>query len=504
MSGELLRSIPSIDHLLASESAVRLTNDFNRDRVRNMLREISDQLRKEINSGMWPGIDDNRQNHGATIRGTEAAVDYIRAEIDRRLERQVALTSDPVLRRVVNATGVIIHTNLGRAPFAKAAVAAMAEVASHYSNLEYDLTQGVRGRRESHCQKLLSYLTGGEAAVVTNNNAAAVLLVLNTYAEGGEVIVSRGELVEIGGGFRIPEVMEKSGARLREVGTTNRTRIEDYERAINTETRLLLRVHPSNFRVTGFVKRPTVDELANLSRRTGIPVFEDLGSGCLVDISKYGVTDEPVIAQSIRAGISIVSFSGDKMLGGPQAGVVVGRQAMIERLRANPLMRALRVDKITYAALEATLKLYDLEKAEAEVPVIRDMAATVDYLRRRAILFAERISTALGDTIEITLEEGESVIGAGSAPQVTLPTVLLALKDKVLSAASLHKKLRSHVIPIIVRTERDRILIDLRTVEKEEEEVIFEALLSIHRAEPEGNNPERYTDIARGINDNLM
>lgn len=504
MSSELLRSIPSIDRLLSNESTVRLTKDFDRDRVRGMLREISDELRKEINSGIWPVTVDGRQNLGATTRNTQSSVDYISAEIDRRLARRAALTSNAELRRVINATGVIIHTNLGRAPFANAAVAAMAEVASHYSNLEYDLALGARGRRESYCQRLLSCLTGGEAAVVTNNNAAAVLLVLDTYAEGGEVIVSRGELVEIGGGFRIPEVMEKSGARLREVGTTNRTRIDDYERAINADTRLLLRVHPSNFRITGFVKRPTVSELASLGRRTGVPVFEDLGSGCLLDISKYGVTDEPVIAQSVRAGISIVSFSGDKMVGGPQAGIIVGQKAMIERLRANPLMRALRADKITYAALEATLRLYEMGRAEAEVPVIRDMAATVDCLRMRATSFARRISTVLGDTTEITLEEGESVIGAGSAPHVTLPTVLASLKDKVFSAATLHKKLRSNVIPIITRTEKERILIDLRTVAKEEEEIILEALLSIRRSEMSGHNRRYFTDIPQSTNDGLM
>ncbi|HKX31030.1 MAG TPA: L-seryl-tRNA(Sec) selenium transferase [Blastocatellia bacterium] len=387
--------------------------------------------------------------------------------------------SRPSLRRVVNATGVIIHTNLGRAPLARAAVEAMAEVGSHYSNLEYDLDRGERGSREHHCQQLLARLAGSEAALVVNNNAAAVLLILNTLATGGEVIVSRGELVEIGGSFRIPDVMERSGARLREVGTTNRTYIGDYEQAINENTRLLLRVHPSNYRILGFTGRPSVQEIADLGRRAGIPTFEDLGSGCLIDLNRYGVTDEPVVAESLRAGISIVSFSGDKMLGGPQAGIVAGSAALIDRVRKNPLMRALRVDKTTYAAIEATLRLYEQGRAESEVPVIRAMAATADGLRVRAMRLKERMMTATDGALEIALEEGESMIGAGSAPHVTLPTVLIAIRARGLSASSLHDRLRHQTIPIITRTERDRVLIDLRTVESEEEGLILEALSSI-------------------------
>ena len=390
-----------------------------------------------------------------------------------------AIVSQPSLRRVINATGVVIHTNLGRAPLARVAAEAITSVASHYSNLEYDLVTGERGKRESHCQELLARLTGSEAAIVTNNNAAAVVLVLNTLALGGEVIVSRGELVEIGGSFRIPDVMEKSGTRLREVGTTNRTRIGDYEKAINENTRLLLRIHPSNYRIVGVTERPSAKEIADLGRRTGIPSFEDLGSGCLIDVGKFGVNDEPVVAESLSAGMSIVSFSGDKMLGGPQAGIIAGARLLIDRMRKNPLLRALRVDKSTYAAMEATLRLYDQGKAEIEVPVIRAMATTADCVRERATRFAQKIVEGIRGSLEVSLEEGESLIGAGAAPQVTLPTVLVTIRDGIISAASLHERLRSQMVPVITRTARDRILIDLRTVEEEEEGMILDALISI-------------------------
>lgn len=399
------------------------------------------------------------------------------AEIEKRLARRAERAARHSLRRVINATGVIIHTNLGRAPLARPAIEAVSEIAASYSNLEYDLDRGERGKRESHCQELLARLTASEAATVANNNAAAVLLVLNTLAEGGEVIVSRGELIEIGGSFRIPDVMEKSGARLREVGTTNRTRIEDYERAINENTRLLLRVHPSNYRITGFTHRPSVHEIAELARRAQVPSFEDLGSGCLLDLAPFGVRDEPVVSHSLRAGIAVVSFSGDKMLGGPQAGIIAGERAIIERVKRNPLMRALRVDKLTYAALEATLRLYERGSARTEVPVIRAIAATRDELRERAGRMVERIAEVQG--LGATIEEGESVIGGGSAPEVRLPTSLVAVTSERISAAAIEERLRRHATPIIVRAERDRVLIDLRTVASAEESIITEALAEI-------------------------
>ncbi len=316
--------------------------------------------------------------------------------------------------------------------------------------------------------------------MVANNNAAAVLLVLNTLAEGGEVIVSRGELVEIGGSFRIPEVCEKSGARLREVGTTNRTRIEDYERAINERTRLILRVHPSNYRIIGFTERPTAGEIAELARSRNIPSFEDLGSGCLTDLARYGVTDEPVVSDSLRAGISVVSFSGDKMLGGPQAGIIAGTREIISQVRRNPLMRALRVDKLTYAALEATLRLY--ERDLLGLPVMRAIAETTGEIRERAARFSESINKVAPARLRASLEEGDSVIGGGSAPDVKLPTVLVALECEGMSAESLEQRLRGHTTAIITRTERDRVLVDLRTVAEHEEAIILDAIRAVWAA----------------------
>src|SRR5262249_8773495 len=305
----------------------------------------------------------------------------------------------------------------------------------------------------------------------------AVLLVLNTLAEGGEVIVSRGELIEIGGSFRIPDVMEKSGAILREVGTTNRTRIADYAAAINEKTRLILRVHPSNYQIIGFTERPTVAEIAELASRSAIPSFEDLGSGCLVDLSPFGVKDEPVVAESIKQGISVVSFSGDKMLGGPQAGIIAGSRSIIDRVRKNPLMRALRVDKVTYAALEATLRIYDRGLAEQEVPVIRAIACRLEQVRLRAARFASLL--AGHSRFKIALEEGQTVIGGGSAPGARLPTVLVTIESADLSASTVESLLRQAETPVVAPTDNEPVVIDLRTVGPDEESLIIRAFQSI-------------------------
>src|SRR6185369_504874 len=470
MPGHLLRSLPSIERLLERSTSSTLSALLGREQVRDLLREITDELREEVVKEQW-----------APETSSQAFID----EVERRLQSRAALRARPSLRRVVNATGVVIHTNLGRAPLSNDATQAVSEVAAHYSNLEYDLGPGVRGRRETHCQELLARLTGSEAAVVANNNAAAVLLVLNSLAEGGEVIVSRGELIEIGGSFRIPDVMAKSGAVLREVGTTNRTRISDYEAAINDRTRLILRVHPSNYRIIGFTSRPSAGEIAGLAKRRGIPSFEDLGSGCLIDLAPYGVKGEPVVGESIEAGISVVSFSGDKMLGGPQAGIIAGSLEVIERVRKNPLMRALRVDKMTYAAIEATLRLYERGAALTTVPVIRAIAMTRDEITARAAQLSDSIEKTANGRIKVTLEDGASVIGGGSAPEVQLPTTLVALEDTELSSASLEERLRSHGIPIITRTERNRVMIDLRTVLAGEEEIILEAIAALAQPAPE-------------------
>lgn len=474
----MLRSLPSIERMLARPDVERLSEVLSRDRVRDLLREILEEMREHILSGRWPVV-------GRPSQAGQPAADLLIEEIRRRLEDRANAAAQPSLRRVINATGVIVHTNLGRAPLAAQALESLSEVASHYSNLEYDLIEGRRGARESHCQQLLARLAGSESAIVANNNAAAVMLVLNTLAEGGEVIVSRGELIEIGGSFRIPDVMTKSGARLREVGTTNRTRIQDYAQAINENTRLIFRVHPSNYRIIGFTERPTVKEIADLAGRAGIPSFEDLGSGCLIDLAPYGVKDEPVVACSLRAGISVVSFSGDKMLGGPQAGVIAGSRVIVDRVRKNPLMRALRAGKLTYAALESTLRLYERGVAESEIPVIRAMARTQDDLSERARRFGESIERMTERRIKVTIEDGESVIGGGSAPEVKLPTVLIAIEGGGLSASQIEQRLRDHRVPVITRTEHSRVLIDLRTVEPDEETVMLEAIAALAQPVPE-------------------
>lgn len=464
MPNQVLRSLPSIERLLERPLASQLSQDLSRERVRDLLREITGELRENLSSG---------------TQSSDLSPQSLTELVERRLELRAAERAQPSLRRVINATGVIIHTNLGRAPLSPQAIEAVSEAAAHYSNLEYDLKLGERGHREAHCRELLARLAGSEAAVLANNNAAAVLLVLNTLAEGGEVIVSRGELIEIGGSFRIPDVMEKSGARLREVGTTNRTRISDYERAISERTKLILRVHPSNYRIIGFTERPSVHQIADLARRAGLPSFEDLGSGCLIDLSSYGVNGEPVVAESLSAGISVVSFSGDKMLGGPQAGIIAGSREIVDRVRTNPLMRAMRVDKMTYAAMEATLRLYDRGDAASEVPVVRAIACTREEIRERAARLCEGIARLANGQLKTSLDEGGSVIGGGSAPEVTLPTVLVALQGDSLSAEEIEDRLRSYKVPIITRTERDRVMIDLRTVAEGDEGIMLDAIATL-------------------------
>jgi L-seryl-tRNA(Ser) seleniumtransferase len=470
MANDLFRSLPSVERLLARPLAIRLSDELGRDRVRDLIREIVADLRARAGNG----------NSNADSIRRESVTD----EVERELEIRGARALRGSLRRVVNATGVIIHTNLGRAPLPPEAISAITEVASGYTNLEYNLERGERGQRDALCQELLTRAAKAEAAAVVNNNAAAVLLVLNTLAEGGEVIVSRGELIEIGGSFRIPDVMEKSGARLVEVGTTNRTRIADYKQAINERTRLILRVHPSNYRIVGFTERPTVQEIAELARSRGIPSYEDLGSGCLIDLTPFGVRDEPVVGSSIRAGISIVSFSGDKMLGGPQAGIIAGSRELVERVRRNPLMRALRVDKLVYAALETTLRLYERKVAPIEVPVIRAVSATLEQLARRAEALAGLIRERSGDELNVSLEDGNSVMGGGSAPEVRLPTVLISIRGRELSSVALEASLRSNEVPVIARTERDRLLLDLRTVSPDEEAIVLAALIRAAQPPP--------------------
>jgi L-seryl-tRNA(Ser) seleniumtransferase len=460
---ELFRELPSVDELIRTPGESALASQHGTAAVTAAARAVLARLREEISSGLLDA---------SALR---IALDGLHNAIEQQLLR--ALTYS--LRTVINATGVILHTNLGRAPLAEAALAHIRETAGRFSNLEFDLDAGARGKRDTHVDRLFRSLLseGGHdeaeiATIVVNNNAAGVLLALNTLAEGGEVIVSRGELVEIGGSFRIPDVMAKSGATLREVGTTNRTRIADYENAINERTRLLLRVHRSNFEITGFTEQPSTADLAALARDRGLPLMEDLGSGALVDLQNFGISGEPSVLDSLCAGVDVVTYSGDKLLGGPQAGLISGRADLVARMRANSLFRALRVDKFTYAALEATLLAYVKRDYDA-IPTLRMMRLTKQEIGQRAESLAAQSHSA---KLNLEVIDGESVIGGGAAPSSTLPTRLLALSCDGLSADELSARLRASDPPIIARVTDGRVLLDLRTVFEDQDPTVAGAL----------------------------
>jgi L-seryl-tRNA(Ser) seleniumtransferase len=398
----------------------------------------------------------------------------IAAEADRMLQ--------PSLQPVINATGVILHTNMGRAPLPAGVVAAIKNTATQYSNLEYSLASGARGRRDDHTTELLARLTGTEDAIVVNNCAAAVLLVLAALARGGEVIVSRGELIEIGDGFRIPEIMAQSGAILREVGTTNRTRLRDYENAIHENTRVLLRVHPSNFKITGFAEKPSLAELAELSGRTSVPLVEDLGSGSLVDLRANGFA-EPTVRHSIEAGVGLVMFSGDKLLGGPQAGIIAGKKNLVQRVRRHPLFRALRVDKLTIAALEVTLNAY-LRSAWEEIPAQRMIRLAAEELQQRAENFLRQVHSLLPPTdAKMEIADGFSLAGGGSTPDQSLPSKIIRLSSPQYAAAKLEQRLRRPAFgpSVIARVEENRVILDLRTVFPEQEPQLAASLATALR-----------------------
>jgi len=464
---ELYRSLPSIDELLREPPLAALAEKEGMPAVTDAVRQVLAQLRQEIAAER---LDENR---------LQLALAGIAEATERQLFRDLGYS----LRSVINATGVILHTNLGRAPLAASALQHIQETAGAYSNLEFDLESGERGKRDAHVERLLQkllagQLTGGHAdvsTIVVNNNAAAVLLALNTLAEGGEVIVSRGELVEIGGSFRIPEVMKKSGAMLREVGTTNRTRIADYEQAICEKTRLLLRVHRSNFQITGFTEQPSLEELIALGREKNMPVMEDLGSGAFFDLRNVGIGGEPGVLDSLRAGIDVVTYSGDKLLGGPQAGLISGRSELVRRMRSNSLFRALRVDKLTYAALEGTLLAYVRGDHEA-IPALRSMRLSKQQIGQRAEALAAAVPSKI---LQIDIIDGQSLIGGGAAPSSGLPTRLLAITVRDLTANELADRLRRHSPPIIARVEDGRVLLDLRTVFPEQDERLVAALIQI-------------------------
>lgn len=480
---KLFRRLPPVDELLRGAELSALIAREGQTAVTQAARVVLERVRGEIAGGRLDAT------------GLELALSGLPAAI----ERQLCLDLGYSLRPVINATGVILHTNLARAPLAASALQHLGEVAGSYSNLEFEIASGKRGRRDVHVERLFGKLlsdavntTSSElrserparapvpapATMVVNNNAAAVLLALNTLADGGEVVVSRGELVEIGGSFRIPEVMAKSGAILREVGTTNRTRIADYERAITEKTRLLLRVHRSNFQITGFTEQPSLQELVDLARRRGVPLMEDLGSGALFDLRSVGISGEPGVLDSLRAGVDVVSYSGDKLLGGPQAGMLSGRRELISRMRSNSLFRALRVDKLTYAALEATLLAY-VKRDHDAIPALRMMRLAKAEIERRAQAVAAKARTA---KMAIELVDGESVVGGGAAPSAALATKLLSASVQDVSADELASRLRKGNPPVITRVEESRVLLDLRTVFPEQDELLASALMAAAEA----------------------
>ncbi len=451
-------AIPSVDLMLLK--AADLVSTFGRTRIVEAVRQSLDELRTELISG----------EHLTATREDLAriALERVASSLDSSRSAR--------LRLVINATGVIIHTNLGRAPMSEDAVNALVEVARGYSNLEFDVAEGVRGKRGADVESLVCRLTGAEAAIVVNNCAAAAFFVLSAFAQGGEVIVSRGELVEIGGDFRVPDVLERSGATLREVGTTNRTKAADYAKAVSEATKMILRVHPSNYRIVGFTAAPSIDELVAVARENNVVLFEDIGSGAIANVANYGVTDEPSPVESIKAGVDIVAFSGDKLLGGPQSGIIAGRGELIDKLRKHPLYRALRVDKLTLAALGATLDPYIRGTETDEIPVIRMLATTADEIKSRAEQFIESLASNTSLTFEII--EGTSAIGGGSAPTSHPKTWLIAVSKAQTSADSLAANLRANDPPIITRIENDRVLIDLRTVSERNVDEISNALNS--------------------------
>jgi L-seryl-tRNA(Ser) seleniumtransferase len=478
---ELFRKLPSVDDVMRGPSVGSLAAGYGHDSVVDAARVVLGRLREEIASGL---LDAD---------GLELALSGLAGAVENELRRALAYS----LRPVINATGVILHTNLGRAPLGEAAIEHIRETAACYSNLEFDLEAGARGKRDVHVDRLFRRLLheevktteqrsaerarvpvptqAGVSTIVVNNNAAAVLLALNTLADGGEVVVSRGELVEIGGSFRIPDVMAKSGAILREVGTTNRTRTADYERAITERTRLLLRVHRSNFEITGFTEQASTAELVALARKRGVPLMEDLGSGALFDLRAVGISGEPGVLDSLRSGVDIVTYSGDKLLGGPQAGLISGGSELVTRMRANSLFRALRVDRLIYAALEATLLAY-VKKDHDAVPTLRMMRLTKKAIGERAEALAARVPAP---KLKVEVVDGESILGGGAAPSSVLPTRLLAMTCEGLSADELAALLRRSEPPIIARVEEGRVLLDLRTVFPEEDAAVAAALNGI-------------------------
>lgn len=450
---KLLRSIPSVDKILKNKEVEGLLNSYSYSAVRESIRKVLNKLRERLLNGDVLDIDENK------------IVEEVKKSLNQRYS----------LRPVINATGVVIHTNLGRAILPQEAVANVVKIATNYSNLEYDLEKGQRGKRYVHIIDVIKKIVDVSTAVVVNNNAGAVFLCLNTLARGKEVIVSRGELVEIGGSFRIPDVMSQSGAILREVGTTNKTRLSDYERAINENTALLLKVHRSNFKIVGFTEEVSVKELSDLGKKKGIPVMVDLGSGCFIDLKKYGFFTEPSVQEVIKEGADIVTFSGDKLLGGPQAGFIIGRDDLVEQISKNPLMRALRVDKMTLAALEATLMLYlDEKEAIKKIPTLRMILEPVENIKKRALKLLKNFKK---EGIEAILKEDISMPGGGSLPETGIKTYVVAIKTE--KTEEFVKNLREADPPVIARVKEDFVFFDVRTLQEKEIPLVVKAVKQV-------------------------
>ncbi|MEW6739457.1 MAG: L-seryl-tRNA(Sec) selenium transferase [Nitrospirota bacterium] len=458
---KLLASLPSVDEILKSEKGLEWQESFPRRYVLKAIREVIEEKRQAI-------LKDELK---------EISQEAMLPEIQSRIERLSSFSLKPV----INATGVVIHTNLGRSVLSEDILENVKKVACGYSNLEYDLEKGERGKRYSHIQRLLNEITGAESSLIVNNNAAAVFVCLTALAKGKEVIVSRGELVEIGGSFRIPDVMSSSGAILREVGTTNKTHLHDYEKAINENTALLLKVHQSNFRTIGFTKQVEIEDLVTLGRKHNIPVMFDLGSGCLVDLKPYGVHIEPTVQDIVKSGCDIVTFSGDKLLGGPQGGVIAGKAELIEKIAKNPLMRAVRIDKLTLSAFEAVLMSYlDEEKAKKDIPTLRMLLQDINEIKARAKKIAAKLHREIKEdiaNIEVMADSSQS--GGGALPEIEFKTYVIAIKPKKLSVNKLEERLRHGNPPIIARIKEDALIIDARTVRDRETEVLVKGISGV-------------------------
>jgi len=456
---ELLSALPSVDELLKSDQGTGWVNKYPRKYVLQAIRDAIDLRRKEIIEGLTVDLSEER----------------LTADIERIAERLSSFS----LRPLINATGVVIHTNLGRSTLSERVLENIRRVSESYSNLEYDIERGKRGKRYTHIKRILREVTGAEDALIINNNAAAVLLCLNTLSKGKEVIVSRGELVEIGGSFRMPDVMTASGAILREVGTTNKTHLYDYERAINENTSLILKIHKSNYKIVGFADEVSVEDLVKLGSRRKIPVMYDLGSGCLIDLRPFGIHDEPSVKEIVKTGVDLTTFSGDKLLGGPQGGVIVGKKEYIERIQKNPMTRAMRIDKLTLAGFEATLMEYiDEERVVENIPTLRMLLQKPEEIKGRAKRITKRMKAEIRNA-HITLISDSSRAGGGSLPEVDLPTYAVSVRSDILSVNEVEERLRKGTPPVIARIKGDCLIIDARTVRDRDIAILVKRVKSV-------------------------